>query len=83
MSGIIDGTGSLGAALGQLAIGWLQSKTWNGVFIMLAVMVFLAALPLLGLFWRDVKEIRIISRERRAEKQLKKEEDMGWTQEDN
>ena len=30
--GIINGTGSLGAAFGQVVIGWLQTFSWNYVF---------------------------------------------------
>jgi sugar phosphate permease len=30
--GIINGTGSMGAALGQILIGWLQGFSWNAVF---------------------------------------------------
>lgn len=32
VTGIIDGTGSLGAACGQIFIGWVQNYSWNYVF---------------------------------------------------
>lgn len=36
VSGILDGSGSLGAAFGSLIIGEIARKSWNGVFIFLA-----------------------------------------------
>lgn len=36
VSGILDGSGSLGAAFGSLIIGAIRQKSWNGVFIFLA-----------------------------------------------
>lgn len=34
--GIVNGVGVLGAALGQLLIGWIQTYGWVWVFVMLA-----------------------------------------------
>ena len=70
VSGIIDGTGSVGSAIGQFVIGWLQSKTWKGVFIMLDCLVLCAVFPLLGVFCRDVREIRRLCRERSKDKTM-------------
>jgi MFS transporter, OPA family, solute carrier family 37 (glycerol-3-phosphate transporter), member 3 len=36
VSGILDGSGSLGAAFGSLMIGRIAEKSWAGVFIFLA-----------------------------------------------
>lgn len=36
VSGILDGSGSLGAAFGSLIIGAIRQISWNGVFIFLA-----------------------------------------------
>ena len=60
VTGIIDGTGSIGAAAGQKGIGALQEKSWSGVFILMTGFVFLSSLPLARIFWREVKEIREI-----------------------
>ena len=37
VSGILDGSGSLGAAFGSLIIGEIREHSWDGVFIFLAV----------------------------------------------
>ncbi len=56
--GIIDGTGSLGAALGQMAIGVTeQMYGWNAVFKLMSGMVFLSAIPLLKSVRREIGEI--------------------------
>ena len=36
VSGILDGSGSLGAAFGSLIIGAVRNYSWDGVFIFLA-----------------------------------------------
>ncbi|CAN8255067.1 unnamed protein product [Cochlearia groenlandica] len=45
VTAIIDGTGSVGAALGPLLAGYISSRGWNSVFFMLIVSIFLAAGP--------------------------------------
>ncbi|KAL5019747.1 hypothetical protein ScPMuIL_002639 [Solemya velum] len=55
VSAIIDGTGSIGAALGPLLTGLISSSSWNNVFYMLIGCDVAAFLLLLRLF---VKEIR-------------------------
>jgi len=46
--GIVDGTGSIGAAIGQQGIGYLQeNRSWKDVFILMTVFVFLSSIPLL------------------------------------
>ncbi|KAG4117230.1 hypothetical protein ERO13_D12G216400v2 [Gossypium hirsutum] len=44
VTAIIDGTGSVGAALGPLITGFLSSKGWDVVFIMLMVGALIASL---------------------------------------
>uniref|UniRef100_R7WCV9 Major facilitator superfamily (MFS) profile domain-containing protein n=1 Tax=Aegilops tauschii TaxID=37682 RepID=R7WCV9_AEGTA len=42
VSAIIDGTGSVGAALGPLLTGYISTRGWNSVFFMLIVSISLA-----------------------------------------
>ncbi|CAN6449964.1 unnamed protein product [Victoria cruziana] len=46
VTAIIDGTGSVGAAFGPLLTGYISSRGWNGVFVMLILATFVAALLL-------------------------------------
>lgn len=47
VTGIVDGTGSIGAAVGQKGIGYLQDHgSWTDVFILMTFFVFLSAIPL-------------------------------------
>ncbi|CAK7356281.1 unnamed protein product [Dovyalis caffra] len=46
VTAIIDGTGSIGAALGPLLTGFLSSKGWNEVFVMLMLGALIAGLLL-------------------------------------
>ncbi|XP_060078484.1 sugar phosphate exchanger 3-like [Ylistrum balloti] len=61
VTGIIDGTGSVGAAIGQLLVPAIQ-KTANGnwvpVFIFFMIMTFLTGVCIFPLFIREVKDIR-------------------------
>ncbi|KAF5197111.1 Glucose-6-phosphate exchanger slc37a2 [Thalictrum thalictroides] len=68
VTAIIDGTGSVGAALGPLLTGYISSKGWNSVFVMLILSIFFAGLFLIHLakaeisnkinerkwFWHDI-----------------------------
>ncbi|XP_010533095.1 PREDICTED: putative glycerol-3-phosphate transporter 5 [Tarenaya hassleriana] len=56
VTAIIDGTGSIGAALGPLLAGYISSRGWNSVFFMLIVSVFFAALFLVRLAKAEIKE---------------------------
>ncbi|XWS73019.1 hypothetical protein CRYUN_Cryun02cG0090000 [Craigia yunnanensis] len=47
VTAIIDGTGSVGAALGPLLAGYISTRGWNSVFLMLSVAVFFASLFLI------------------------------------
>ena len=63
--GIIDGTGSFGAAIGQQVIGVMAHHSWTSVLILLCVMAFVSALPILPLAIRETKEMRVIWREKK------------------
>ncbi|OMO95775.1 Major facilitator superfamily [Corchorus capsularis] len=56
VTAIIDGTGSVGAALGPLLTGFLSTKGWDAVFIMLTVGALIAALLLLRLVIAEITE---------------------------
>jgi OPA family glycerol-3-phosphate transporter-like MFS transporter 3 len=63
IAGIIDGTGSLGAGLGQLLIGYIQTESWDVVFALLMGMFQTgvggcAVLLLLPYFIRDACRVR-------------------------
>lgn len=47
VSAIIDGTGSVGAALGPLLTGYISTRGWNSVFFMLIVSISLALMFLI------------------------------------
>lgn len=55
VTAIIDGTGSIGAALGPLMAGYLSSRGWNAVFFMLILSTFFAALFLVSLALSEIK----------------------------
>jgi OPA family glycerol-3-phosphate transporter-like MFS transporter 1/2 len=46
VTAIIDGTGSIGAALGPLLTGFLSTKGWDTVFVMLMLGALIAGLLL-------------------------------------
>ncbi|ERN00707.1 hypothetical protein AMTRI_Chr13g83880 [Amborella trichopoda] len=54
VTAIIDGTGSVGAALGPLLTGYISAKSWNGVFMMLMVAALVAGLLLTRLVMAEV-----------------------------
>lgn len=60
VTAIIDGTGSIGAAIGPLLTGYISTHSWTAVFTMLMLAAFVAALFLTRLVvaeittkWRD------------------------------
>lgn len=55
VTAIIDGTGSVGAALGPLLAGYISSSGWNSVFFMLILAIFLAGLFLIRLVKTEIK----------------------------
>ncbi|KAG6673565.1 hypothetical protein I3842_16G118100 [Carya illinoinensis] len=56
VTAIIDGTGSVGAALGPLLAGYISSRGWNSVFFMLIVSVFFASLFLIRVARSEIRE---------------------------
>lgn len=57
VTAIIDGTGSVGAAIGPLLTGYISESGWNSVFYMLMISALLAGLLLTKLVVAEVKEI--------------------------
>ncbi|KAL3817978.1 hypothetical protein ACJIZ3_003883 [Penstemon smallii] len=56
VTAIIDGTGSIGAAIGPLLTGFLSTKGWDAVFTMLMIGAFAAGLLLSHLVVVEIKE---------------------------
>ncbi|XP_010275469.1 PREDICTED: putative glycerol-3-phosphate transporter 4 [Nelumbo nucifera] len=56
VTAIIDGTGSVGAALGPLFTGFISKKGWNAVFMMLILGAFIAGLLLSRLVMAEIRE---------------------------
>ena len=54
VTAIIDGTGSVGAAIGPLLTGYLSAKSWSSVFVMLMVSALIAGLFLTRLVIAEV-----------------------------
>ncbi|XP_060672941.1 putative glycerol-3-phosphate transporter 5 isoform X2 [Ziziphus jujuba] len=55
VSAIIDGTCSVGAALGPLLAGYISTRGWNSVFLMLILSIFLASLFLISVARTEIK----------------------------
>lgn len=58
VTAIIDGTGSVGAAVGPLLAGLLSAQGWDQVFYMLMTADFLALLLLLRLVMKEFRSHR-------------------------
>ncbi|KAK2143386.1 hypothetical protein LSH36_845g01012 [Paralvinella palmiformis] len=56
VTAIIDGTGSLGAAVGPLLAGLFSSKSWHDVFYMLIAADFIALLLLMRLVKKEIQK---------------------------
>ncbi|KAJ8774423.1 hypothetical protein K2173_016869 [Erythroxylum novogranatense] len=56
VTAIIDGTGSIGAALGPLLTGFLSTKGWDFVFLMLMICALIAGLLLSRLVKAEIAE---------------------------
>ncbi|KAF5198691.1 Glucose-6-phosphate exchanger slc37a2 [Thalictrum thalictroides] len=54
VTAIIDGTGSVGAAVGPLLTGYISVKSWNAVFVMLMIAALVAGLLLTRLVVAEV-----------------------------
>lgn len=73
VTAIIDGTGSIGAAIGPLLTGYISTQSWSAVFSMLMVAAFVAGLFLTRLVvaeiaskWEDSRRGGSISVVRRS-----------------
>ncbi|KAL4589859.1 hypothetical protein LXL04_002770 [Taraxacum kok-saghyz] len=55
VSAIIDGTGSIGAALGPLLAGYISTRGWNSVFFMLILSLCIAGLLLVRVVRSEIK----------------------------
>ncbi|PON46138.1 Sugar phosphate transporter [Parasponia andersonii] len=55
VTAIIDGTGSVGAALGPLLAGYISPRGWNSVFLMLILSVFFASLFLVRVARTEIR----------------------------
>lgn len=60
VTAIIDGTGSVGAAIGPLLAGVLSSQGWDQVFYMLMAADFLALLLLLRLVMKELTSGNVV-----------------------
>ncbi|MED6119569.1 hypothetical protein PIB30_013003 [Stylosanthes scabra] len=58
VTAIIDGTGSVGAALGPLLTGFLSTRGWDEVFLMLSIGAFIAGILLTRLVIAEIAEKR-------------------------
>lgn len=66
VTGLVDGTGSVGAGLGQILLPIVQEKWgWNNVFVMFIIMIFLTVVCLIDPLVRDVRDWVRSCRERR------------------
>jgi OPA family glycerol-3-phosphate transporter-like MFS transporter 1/2 len=54
VTAIIDGTGSVGAAIGPLLTGYISAKSWSAVFTMLMAAALVAGLLLTRLVVAEV-----------------------------
>lgn len=54
VTAIIDGTGSVGAAIGPLLTGYISAKSWSAVFTMLMSAALVAGLLLMKLVVAEV-----------------------------
>ncbi|KAF7824850.1 putative glycerol-3-phosphate transporter 1 [Senna tora] len=67
VTAIIDGTGSVGAAIGPLLTGYISAKSWSAVFTMLMVAALIAGLLLTRLVLTEVATKMAESRSNRAQ----------------
>lgn len=56
VTAIIDGTGSVGAALGPLLAGYISTRGWNSVFFMLIVSIVFAGMFLIRIVKAEIRE---------------------------
>ncbi|KAJ6834310.1 putative glycerol-3-phosphate transporter 1 [Iris pallida] len=70
VTAIIDGTGSVGAAIGPLLTGYISAKSWSSVFTMLMIAALLAGLLLTKLVVAEVSAKAEAARPRKASDDL-------------
>ncbi|KAK9697932.1 hypothetical protein RND81_08G070600 [Saponaria officinalis] len=58
VTAIIDGTGSIGAAIGPVLVGYISTSGWNTVFGMLIASVFTAALSLIPAVMSELRMLK-------------------------
>lgn len=66
VSGVIDGSGSIGASTGQLAVALLESRGWSAVFGFLIASSLVSMLALSFLALRDCRALRVHRRRGRV-----------------
>ena len=69
VTGIIDGTGSMGAAIGQFIVGQTETAWgWRyGYILLTAVMQTFTLIPLTAIFCDEVKQIKEIRRQKKVD----------------
>ena len=70
VTGIMSGTGNVGASVGQFTVGeTVDAWGWrNGYLLFVAVLQTFTLLPLMRVVVRECKEIKVIRRERKMKK---------------
>ena len=67
MAGIIDGSGSMGAAIGQLVIGRVVSQYgWDAFMLVIAIDITMTTVPLIKIVVEEVREIYKIVKDKKA-----------------
>ncbi|XP_005092267.1 sugar phosphate exchanger 3 isoform X2 [Aplysia californica] len=75
VTGVIDGTGSFGAALGQIAVPYLQTGLgWHSVFYLFMICMFLTMCCLFPLFIKELRSLRCCCRRTRGSVSLQHED---------
>lgn len=70
VTAIIDGTGSVGAALGPLLTGFISTDGWTGVFIMLTLSSLISGLLLTRLVVAEIVDKIAKAKERTAQREI-------------
>ena len=78
VTGIIDGTGSVGAAVGQIAIPEIENNFgWSKVFYMFMAAGLISAVALIPVVYREIKRSRRSSSSNEEESRVEHLEDSG------
>lgn len=70
VTAIIDGTGSVGAALGPLLTGFISTDGWNGVFIMLTLSSLISGLLLSRMVVAEIVDKIAKAKERSRQQEI-------------